>query len=532
MKGTLTLSEREQARLVVLNRVLVHELDVREASRILGVSERHAWRILAAYRKVHAAALAHGNRGRRPVNAVSEEIKAAVVGLALTRYQGFNHTHFAEVLGEREGIVLSRSTVRNILTRAGISSQRHRRPPRHRVRRERLPQEGMLLQIDGSNHDWLQGRGPRLTLLLAVDDATGTFPGALFRKEEDAVGYFLLVRGIIERKGIPLALYSDRHATFRPTRAPVGSTAELTQFGRAMGELGVSQIFALSPEAKGRIERANQTFQDRLVAELHLAGASTEAEANQVLGEFLPQVNQRFGVPAAQPGSAYRHVGQDLDLNGVLCFKHQRKVAKDNTVKFQWRTLQLLPGTERPTYAGVQMEVQVRLDGSLITRYDGRVVPSREAPPRASALRGRLLLTGGMTLVPEVLGSRVEPGAATSERLPAAAPSRPRGARRSDALGPPDVQHKSKQEARWEAARAAKQRGLSYRAIARELGVDHHTAKKYADANLLPPFRKTSARMPSEGLDEGAELMGLEMIGLRPGPRNHEAASVMALASS
>ena len=213
MKG-LTLNQREQARLETLNRVLEGQLRVNEAAVVLGVTERHAWRMLAAYRREGAAAVAHGNRGRRPANATAENVRQQVIGLARTRYAGVNHTHLTELLAEREGVVLGRSTVRNILRSAEMKSPRRRRPPRHRIRRERLPQEGMLVQIDGSIHDWLEDRGPRMTLLLAVDDATGTVPAALFCEQEDSHSYFCLLRTIIGRKGIPLALYSERHGVY------------------------------------------------------------------------------------------------------------------------------------------------------------------------------------------------------------------------------------------------------------------------------------------------------------------------------
>ncbi len=232
-------------------------MGVREAAAVLGLSERHAWRILAAYRKDGAAALAHGNRGRRSSNALPEELRHRVIMLARTRYASFNHTHMTEMLEEREGITLARSTVRQILRNAGIASPRHRRPPRHRLRRERMPQEGMLVQMDGSYHDWLEGRGPWLTLLLAVDDATGVVPFALFSEREDTRGYFHLLEGIVRRRGIPLALYTDRHAVFQHYRdASVtiegarSGERRSTQFNRALVELGIHQIFVRSPEAK------------------------------------------------------------------------------------------------------------------------------------------------------------------------------------------------------------------------------------------------------------------------------------------
>jgi len=481
MKG-LTLTEREQMRMVVLNQVLEHTLDVASASRVLGVSERHAWRILAAYRKEGAAALAHGNRGRRPVNALEEELAQAVVRLAQERYPGVNHSHLTELLAEREGISLARTTVRGLLVRAGLRSLQQRRPPRHRVRRERLPQEGMLLQIDGSHHDWLQERGPRLTLLLAVDDATGTFPWGLFRKEEDALGYLLLAQGIIERRGIPLALYSDRHAVFRPVLAPPGSRGEATQFGRAMRELGVTQVFAMTPQAKGRIERANKTFQDRLVAELTLAGASTEADANRVLWEFLPRISQRFGVPAAHPGSAYRSVGPALDLAATLCCKFARKVAKDNTVKFRQQTLQLLPSLDHPTYASATVEVQVRLDGTLVVCHEGRLVSSRAAPPRPAFLRDRVPRTDrGDTRLPDDLTRGA--GARTN-----GAEGRGRTCKPTEPPPVPSERRSTpKQQARWDAVQAARRQGLSVSAISRNVGIDRKTARKYATALFGPP---------------------------------------------
>ena len=276
------MNQLEQTRLHVLNSVLEHQLPAAQAAEILGVSERHAWRLLAAYRREGAAALAHGNRGRKPRNTVSDVEADAVVQLASTTYAGSNHTHLTELLRDREGIDLSRPTVRRILTRAGISRPRHRRPPkhrvrRHRVRRQRMPQAGMLVQIDGSFHRWLGDAGPQFTLLLAVDDATSAVANAVFSPEEDTRGYFVLMNRLIRRWGIPLALYTDSHGVFKfngHTRH-IPRPVESTHFTRAMRELGVQQIFARSPQAKGRVERATGTFKDRLVTELRLAKAST-----------------------------------------------------------------------------------------------------------------------------------------------------------------------------------------------------------------------------------------------------------------
>ena len=405
MEG-LTLSAKEQNRLQILNGVLEQHWSMREAAPLLGVCERQGWRLLAAYRKEGARGLAHKNRGRVPPNATPKSIQQQVVALALERYDRINHTHLSELLAEREGLMLSRPTVRRILVRAGLSSPRHRRPPRHRSRRQRMPQEGMLLQLDGSHHLWLEDRGSWLTLLLAVDDATGTAPYALFQEQEDTRGYLSLLQGIIERRGVPLAVYTDGHAVFQPRRnpsdrPPVSQKESSTQWGRALRELGITQILAHSPEAKGRVERANGTFQDRLVAELRLAGACTLAEANQVLTEFLTRFNQRFGVSAAQPESAYRPVDQELDLGSVLCIKELRRVAKDNTVQYHGRSLQLFPTMERPSYAGARVEVQERLDGRLLIRHGQQILTPQEAPPLAIELRAQFVAGPVVATLPD-----------------------------------------------------------------------------------------------------------------------------------
>ena len=290
--------------------------------------------------------------------------------LSRTRYEGANHTHLSELLREREGIDIGRTTLRRILLSAGLSSPRRRRPPRHRARRQRMPREGTLIQIDGSYHRWLGERCPQFTRLLAVDDATGSVVHALFCQQEDTRGYFLLLDGLIQHRGIPLALYTDRHAVFKHTPGSGGVGAP-TQFSRAMDELGIQLIFALSSQAKGRVERTAGTFQDRLVTELRLAGVSTIDGANRVLADFLQRFNERFGVPAQQPDVAYRSLDADLCLDRSLCFKHSRRVARDNTVKYRWHTLQLLPGMERPSYAGAKVEVQEGLDGTLRVQHEG-----------------------------------------------------------------------------------------------------------------------------------------------------------------
>ena len=396
MKEVVTLNRKEQWRLEVLNKVERGELAAGGAAVVLEVSLRHVRRMLAAYRRDGAEALVHGNRGHIPWNARSPADRERAVALARTKYAGCNQQHMSELLDEREELQISRSALRRVLLEAGIPTPRKRRPPKHRSRRERYAQEGMLLQIDGSLHDWLEGRGPALTLIGAIDDATGKVPHALFREHEDAQGYFLLLEHIVLREGRPLALYHDRHGIFehstqgRMTVAErVNGKRDPTQFGRMLEELAIGSIPAHSPQAKGRVERLWGTFQDRLVSELRLAGACTLAEANQVLWEFLPRYNQQFAVPAASSGVAYRPLDHRRLPEELFCFKYERMVAADNTVQLGEHRLQLLAGKDRISYAKARVEIQERMDGSLAVYYRGEKLASQPAPPEAPVLRAR-----------------------------------------------------------------------------------------------------------------------------------------------
>jgi len=407
MEEMVTLNRKEQRRLVVLNEVEKGMLTGSQAAGVLALSLRHLRRLLSAYRKKGAAALAHGNRGHKPQHSINEAVRKGVIELAKCAYAGFNTQHFTELLSEREGIVLSRSSVRRILLKAGIRSPRKRRPPKHRSRRERYPEEGMLLQIDGSRHDWLEGRGPYLTLIGAVDDATGKVPDALFREQEDAQGYFFLLRSIVSQPGIPLALYHDRHGIFERAsedketlEEQLRGGKEPTQFGRLIEELGITSISALSPQAKGRIERLWGTFQDRLVSELRLAGAKNIDEANKVLRDFLPRYNQHFAVEAAQPGSAYRKVNASFSPEEVFCFKYERRVGADNVVRFGQHRLQIVPTDGRLSYAHALVEVHERLDGGLAVYYQGHCLLTTSAPPEAPILRVRRIAKPRTTAKP------------------------------------------------------------------------------------------------------------------------------------
>lgn len=391
MKDGLTLTANDERRIEVLNRVLAGDLTTMAAAPLLGVSERQARRLLASYREDGPRGLIHGNRGRRPAHALSEDVRQQVVTLARERYSGVNHSHLAELLAERDNLPLARSTLSDLLRAEGIRSPRpQKRRSKHRSRRERYPREGMLLQVDASHHDWLESRAAglgRFALLAFIDDATGKIVAARFQETEDARGYFLVMQDLCRRTGVPEALYSDKHSVFWPTNGAtlqdqLAGRRSSTQFGRALQELGVALIAAHSPQAKGRIERLWGTLQDRLVSELRLAGIDSIAGAQAYLPAFIARFNKKFSVDAATPGSAYRPRLRLHELRDILCFKHDRVVSKDNVVGVDGVFLQILPGAQRIGYSKALVTVRESLDYRFSVTYDGRELPSKLLPLR------------------------------------------------------------------------------------------------------------------------------------------------------
>ena len=394
---TLILGRTEQKRVLVLNQVLAGLVTVEEAATFLGRSVRQVQRLQAAYRAHGPAALVHGNRGRQPVWTTTPATAARIVALAQGPYAAFNQQHFTEMLAEREGIVVSRSTVRRVLLAAGVTSALPRRRPVRRARRERMAQEGMLVQADGSPHHWFGADQPIATLIAMIDDATGKVLGAVFRAQEDGLGYLLVLEQIVRTAGSPLALYVDRHGIFQQNqRTPLTIEEELaggrapTQVGRVLGELGIRHIAARSPQAKGRVERLWGTLQDRLVAELAAAGVTTLEAGNAFLPRYLDRHNARFALPPTDPGLAYLPVPASLDRAHVFCFKHTRVVRPDNTISFQGTPLQLLPTADRRSWVKARVEVHERLDGTRALIYQGQEIPHRPAPADAANRRRSL----------------------------------------------------------------------------------------------------------------------------------------------
>jgi transposase len=368
----VTLSQKELQRMRVIEKAVDGRLSVREAAGLLQRSERQVQRLKHRFRPDSANWVRHGNRGKPRSWALPPDLRQHVLKLATGKYAGFNDSHLRQKLVEKEGLSLSRESVRRILRKAKRPSPQKRRPRQYRARRPRRPRFGLMLLTDASRHDWLEGRGPRLTLIGFQDDATSRVLAARFQLEaENATGYFRCLHTLLTTHGIPLSLYRDRHGIFQRNDPHWSRQEELagqqfpTQVGRALEELGIQQIPANSPQAKGRIERLWRTFQDRLSSELRLAQARTLDQANSVLAAFLVDFNHRFAVPAAESANDFRHLPHRFDLARCLSFRYQRVVAGDNTISWAGEVFQLPPLPSRHSLTGKIVELSHQLDGSL-----------------------------------------------------------------------------------------------------------------------------------------------------------------------
>ncbi len=422
-RETITLDARAQQRLMVLTHVLARELDLALAAQALELSERQVQRLTERLRTQGAAGLVHGNRGRVPVNRTSELRRSQVVESASGSLAGFNPVHLSECLAEAdEPIELSPRTVRRILAAAGLRPPRTRRRAKHHQRRERMAQAGMLLQADGSTHAWLEERGPRLTLVGGIDDATSTVSGATFRAAEDAAGYFLMLTETVHAYGVPVALYTDRAGIFnRETNRPptlaeqLSGRRSLTQVGRALAEAGIGWIPANSPQAKGRVERLWGTLQDRLLSELRRAKVDSVQGANALLAWYLPRHNERFGVRASIETPAWRPWSSEVPPEAVFCFHYRRRIEADATVSWPGGALALPARADGRAWGRGYVMVEERLDGSLWTRAGGQHYELAAAPPDAPLLRAREVVIARL-VEPEIEPER----APTPEAIPSA----------------------------------------------------------------------------------------------------------------
>jgi transposase len=372
-RETCHLSQKELQRVAVISACVKGELACARAAELLDLTPRQIKRLKTRYRQGSAAALAHASRGRASPRRLPERTRARILELARTRYVGFNDHHLCEKLCEVESLSIGRETLRRLLRSAGIGSPRKRRAPTHRQRRLARAREGEMLLLDASLHHWLEDRGPQLTLLGFLDDATRKIPVAEFFLSEDARGYFRLLRRLLRRYGVPLSFYGDRHGVFVrndehwSVEEQLAGKRQPTQFGRALAQLGVTYIAANSPQAKGRIERLWGTFQDRLSSELRLAAAADLPAANQVLGHFLPDYNRRFGRAARETEKAWRPAPRDLDR--ICCFLHERLVSNDNVVQWDGRRFQIPPQPKRFSFAGAKVQLCESLEGKVAIYY-------------------------------------------------------------------------------------------------------------------------------------------------------------------
>jgi hypothetical protein len=338
---------------------------------------RQFQRVKARVRAEGLRGVLHRRRGQPSPRALPSGLRAQVAALLQSVYRDVNDCHATEKLREVDGLPVSRASVRRIRRALGLPAKHRRRPRQHRGRRTPAPRMGALVLLDGSQFAWLEDRGPTMTLLGAIDDATGTVVALYFRPAEDLHGYVTLLGQLAAHHGLPLALYGDRLNVFVRNDRHWSLEEELqgaqhpTHFGRLLQDLGIGYIPAGSPQAKGRIERLWRTLQDRLVVELRLQGLATLEAANAFLPAFLADFNRRFAHPAADPTPAWRR--PPPDLANVLSCRYRRTVARDNTVRLGTRWAQIPRGPRGRSYAGCRVEARECLDGRLLIYGQGGV---------------------------------------------------------------------------------------------------------------------------------------------------------------
>lgn len=375
----IVMSLREVKRLKAVQSAIDGHITQKTAASLVGLCERQVRRLVQTVRDEGERGIIHASRGRPSNRRLPEEVRGMVLSLYQEQYPDFGPTLAAEKLLERDGIRISDETLRKWLMEAGIWKKRRKRSPfrRWRPRRECF---GELLQMDGSHHDWLEGRGPELVLMGSIDDATNTTYGQ-FHDYEGTLPAMDSFKGYVKKYGLPMSIYVDRHTTYKSSKKltewdEVEGVKTLSQFERALEELGVEVIHAQSPQAKGRIERLFGVFQDRLVKEMRLRGITTKAQANALLEEYLPLYNDRFGVCPANEADVHVPLPSHIDLNRYLCIKRERTVRKDNTIALDGRAYQL---EER---GGKKVIAEERLDGSLHIMSDDAALQYKEITER------------------------------------------------------------------------------------------------------------------------------------------------------
>ncbi|AYM10673.1 ISNCY family transposase [Agrobacterium tumefaciens] len=373
--GLITMSERDLRRIEVLSKVIAGRMTMVSAAHVLALSERQVRRLLDRIQTGGAASIRHKAIGRPSNNRINDGIRDYAVALVRESYADFGPTLATEKLAERDGLQVSRETVRNWMVNAGLWLSRKQRRTFHqpRLRREAY---GELVQIDGSEHRWFEDRGPACSLLVFVDDATGRLMQLRFVRSESAFTYFEALALYLKRHGAPIAFYSDKHSVFRVAKKDAKGGQGMTQFGRALCELNIEILCANSSQAKGRVERMNRTLQDRLVKDLRLAGIDTMDAGNAFLPDFMEDYNARFAVVPARSDDLHRPVNLAPDrLSDILCKREQRYVGSQLTFSYERKRIMLEETDVTRGLVGKYVETYAYADDRLDVRWRGYSLP-------------------------------------------------------------------------------------------------------------------------------------------------------------
>jgi len=354
---TVTMSIKEVKRCEILKMAEEKQLTQREGAKRIGITERHFRRLLHTYRETGPEGIVSRHRSKISNNRLSKEKEEKILGKLKEDYQGFGPTLASEKLLERDGVKVSKETVRQIMIEAGLHKPKTRKKDKAKPLRQRRPRRGELVQIDGSYHAWLEDRAEKACLLLFVDDATSEILAAEFVEHESFWSYSALCKRYFRQYGLPEAFYADRFSVFRVNQTNVTTTAAQTMFEQAMSALGIELICAYSPQAKGRVERANQTLQDRLVKEMRLEGINDYQQANLFLKKYIPRYNRKFAVQPADLIDSHEPLRTENNLAWIFTKKTNRKLSKD--LQFQYNRVIYQIQSERPAYALKGREVTV-----------------------------------------------------------------------------------------------------------------------------------------------------------------------------
>jgi len=375
-KGVITLSHAELDRVSVIQSVTNRQITQPQAAQTLKISTRQVKRLTRAYRDQGAAGLASQRRGRRPGNAISDEVRQQALSMLKKRYPDFAPTFAHEKLTERHGFNFSVETLRKWMMADGLWKGKQRNKAAIHPSRPRRSRRGELVQIDGSPHDWFEGRGPSCTLIVFIDDATSELLALHFAPTETTQAYMETLGHYLSEHGRPAALYSDKHSIFRVNRPD--KEGELTQFTRALKTLDIEPIHANSPQAKGRVERANKTLQDRLVKEMRLNNIDTIEQANAYVPEFMADYNRRFAVAARDPDNAHRPVlHSEAERELILSRHHTRKLSKNLTLQFCNTEYQLQGHGNGYRLRGAAVTVCEGFDGTITLLHKGQKLAYR-----------------------------------------------------------------------------------------------------------------------------------------------------------